>query len=90
MKRKVNCGELPVEITLFGLPHIVKTAGETWPNPRVSSFQEELAWKIDAIPNVNFALASNINNQLRDLYNYLNQNVMPDINTLDGSMLGVT
>ena len=43
MKRKVNCGELPVEITLFGLPHIVKTAGETWPNPRVSSFQEELA-----------------------------------------------
>ena len=34
MKRKVNCGELSVEKTLLELPHIVKAASETWPNPR--------------------------------------------------------
>ena len=37
MKRKVNCGELSVEITLLGLPHMVKAASETWPNPRVTA-----------------------------------------------------
>ena len=41
MKQKVNCDELPVEITLLGLPHMVKAASETWPNPHVSSFQRE-------------------------------------------------
>ena len=35
MKRKVNCGELHVEKTLLGLPHIVKAASETSPNPPV-------------------------------------------------------
>ena len=29
MKRKVNCGELPVEITLLGLPQMVKATSET-------------------------------------------------------------
>ena len=48
MKRKVNCGELAVEKTLLGLPHIVKDAPETWQYPRVKvnstlarSFQHE-------------------------------------------------
>ena len=35
MKRKINWGELPVEKTLLGLPHIEKAASETKPNPRV-------------------------------------------------------
>ena len=35
LKGIVNCGELSVEITLLVLPHIVKAASETWPNPRV-------------------------------------------------------
>ena len=35
MKRKVNCGELPVEITLLGLPQMMKATSETWPNARV-------------------------------------------------------
>ena len=35
MKRIVNCGELSVEITLLGLPYIVKAASETWPNTHV-------------------------------------------------------
>ena len=38
--------------------------------------------------NVNFALSSNNKDQLRDLYNYLNQKVITAINTLDGSTLG--
>ena len=42
MKRKVNCGKLSVEITLLGLPHIVKATYETWPNPHVSFFKREL------------------------------------------------
>ena len=49
MKREVNCGELHVEKTLLGLPHKVKAAPETCPNPRVKvkpplharSFQHE-------------------------------------------------
>ena len=41
MKRKVDCGQLSVEITSLGLLHIVKAASETWPNTRVSSFQRE-------------------------------------------------
>ena len=47
MKRKVNCSQLFVEITLLGLPHIVKAASETSPNPRVSSFQQELFYAED-------------------------------------------
>ena len=35
MKRKVNCGELHVEQSLLGLPHIVKAPSETCQNPRV-------------------------------------------------------
>ena len=56
MKQKVNCDELPVEITLLGLPHMVKAASETWQNPHVSSFKREPFWKIDVMPNVNLAL----------------------------------
>ena len=41
MKQKINCGELSIEITLLGLPHMLKAASETWPNPRVSSFQRK-------------------------------------------------
>ena len=41
MKQKVNYGELSVEITLLGFPHMVKATSETWPNPPVSSFQQE-------------------------------------------------
>ena len=40
------------------------------------------------MPNVNFALSTNNRDQLRDLYNYLNQKVISAINTLDGSTLG--
>ena len=35
MKRKVNCGELSVEKTLLGLPHIVKAAFEPWSDPSI-------------------------------------------------------
>ena len=38
------------------------------------------------MPNVNFALSSKSNDQLRDLPNYLNQKVITAINTLDGSL----
>ena len=78
-ERKVNCGELPVEKTLLGLPHIVEVASETWPNPRVKmsstlarSFQQEPCWEMDVMSNVNFALSSKNQDQLRDLHNYLN------------------
>ena len=43
---------------------------------------------MEVMPNVNFALSSNKKDQLRDLYNYLNQKVISPINTLDGSTLG--
>ena len=33
MKRKVNCAELSVEITLLGLAHMVMVTSETWPDP---------------------------------------------------------
>ena len=96
VKRKANCGELSVEITLLGLPHMVKAASETWPDPRVNvnstfvrSFQQKPCREMDVIPNVNFALSgSNNKDQLRDLYNYLNQKVITAINTYDSSTLG--
>ena len=74
MKLKVNCGELSVEITLLGLPHIVIGASETWPNPRVKknftlvrSFQQTPCREMDDMLNVNFALSdSNKKDQLRD------------------------
>ena len=69
MKRKIHCGKLSLEITLLGLPHIVKAAFETWPNPRVKvnsaiaeSFQQEPCWEMDG----------NNKDQLRDVFNYLN------------------
>ena len=37
---------------------------------------------------MNFAFSSNNMDQLRDLYNYLNQKVVTVIDTLDGSTLG--
>ena len=41
------------------------------------------------MPNVNFALSDcNDKDQLRDLYNYLNQKVTTAINTYDCSTLG--
>ena len=80
MKREVNCSELSVEKTLLGLPHIVKAASETWPNPRAKlnftlawSFQQEPCCKMDVMPNVNYVLCSNNKNELRDLYDYLSQ-----------------
>ena len=86
--RKLIISELSVEKTLLGLPHIVKAATETWPNPRVKlnftlawSFQQEPCCEMDVMPNVNFALCSNNKNELRDLYNYLSQQVITAINT---------
>ena len=38
--------------------------------------------------NLNFALSSKNKDQLRDLYNYLNQKVITAINAVDGSTLG--
>ena len=43
---------------------------------------------MDVMSNVNFALSSKNQDQLRDLHNYLNQKVISAINTLDGSTLG--
>ena len=43
---------------------------------------------MDVMPNVNFALSNKNEDQLRDLYNYLDQNVITAINTVDGSTLG--
>ena len=95
VKRKVNCSELSVEKTLLGLPHIVKAASETWPNPRVKlnftlawSFQQEPCCEMDVMPNVNFALCSNSKNELGDFYNYLSQQVITAINTWNDSVLG--
>ena len=83
MKRKVNCGELSVEKSLLGLQHIVKATSETWPNPFVKvnstlawSFQQGPCREMGVILNVNFALSSNSKDELRDLYNYLNQKVI--------------
>ena len=59
MKLKVNCSELSLEITLLGLPHMVKAASETWPNPHLSSFQWEPCWEIDVMQNMKFMLSSN-------------------------------
>ena len=42
---------------------------------------------MDVMPNVNFALSSKNEDQLRDLYNYLDQKVITAINTVDGSTL---
>ena len=88
MKRKVNCGQLLIEKTLLGLPHVVKAASEIWPNPRVKvnftvawSFQQELRCEMDVIPNVSFALCSNNKNEVRELYGYLSQQVITTINT---------
>ena len=39
------------------------------------------------MPNVDFALSSKNEDQLRDLYNYLDQKVITAINTVDGSTL---
>ena len=91
-KRKVKCSKLSVGITLLGLPHIVKIASETLTNERLSSFQQEpcweMPWEMDVMPNVNFALSSNSKDQLRDLYDYLNQKMITTIHTLDYSTLG--
>ena len=43
---------------------------------------------MDVMSNVNFALSSSNKDQIRDLYNYLNQKMMTAINTLDISTLG--
>ena len=74
MKRKVNCGELPVEKTLLELPNIVKATSETWPHPRVKmnstvelSFKQGTCREMDVMLNVNFALSSNDKDELRQL-----------------------
>ena len=73
----------------------MKAASYAWSNPLVKvnstlkrSFQHEPCWEMDVISNVNFALSTKNKNQLRDVYNYLNQKVITAINTLDGSTLG--
>ena len=43
---------------------------------------------MDVMLNVNFALSSNNKDELRDLYNYLNQKKITVINSYNGSMLG--
>ena len=96
MKRKVNCTEISVEITLLRLPYIVKAAPETWPNPRVKlnstvvrSFQQETCWEMDIMPNMNFVHSdSNNKDQLKGLHNYLNQKIITASNTYDSSRLG--
>ena len=42
---------------------------------------------MDVMSNVNFALSSNKKDQLRDLYNQLNQKLTTVINNVDGSAL---
>ena len=44
---------------------------------------------MDVIPNVNFSLSSKNKDQLRDLFNYLNQKVITAIKTLYGFTLGL-
>ena len=88
VKRKINCGELSVEKTLVGLPHVVKISCETRPNSHVKvnstlawSFQQEPCCDKDVTLNFNFAQCSNNKDEFRDLYNYLNQKVRTAINT---------
>ena len=59
MKWKVNLAELSVDKTLLGLPHIVKTVSETWPNPHIklnstlaSSVQQEPFCEMNVMPKV--------------------------------------
>ena len=93
MKRKVNCGELCVEKTLLGLPHTVE--GRLWTTAKSTRKSEVRLCEVfltrallrEVMPNVNFALFSKNKDQLRDLYNYLNQKVITTINTLDGPKL---
>ena len=42
---------------------------------------------MDVMSNVNFALSSNKKDELRDLYNYVNEKVIIVINTLGGFTL---
>ena len=42
---------------------------------------------MDILSNVNFALSSNNKDQIRDLYNYLNQKVITTRNHLDRTTL---
>ena len=65
VKWKVNCGELSVEKTLLGLPHIVKATAETWSYLRVKvnstlarSLQQKPRREMDVMLNVNFALST--------------------------------
>ena len=65
MKQIVNCGELSVEKTLLGLPHIVEATSETWPDTPVKenstlawSFQQETCREMYVMLNVNFALST--------------------------------
>ena len=49
MKWKVSFAELSVDKTLLGLPHIVKTASETWSNSHVK-LNCTLAWSVQQEP----------------------------------------
>ena len=80
MKRKVNCGHLSVEITLLGLPHIVKVASEKWPNLRVS---------VERLTSCQIWISrSPVTARIIFLFDYLNQKMITAINTFDSFKLG--
>ena len=83
---KANFGGLSVEKTLIGLPQIVKAFYKAWPNPRVKVrtfivFPREPCCEKGVMLNVNFVLCSNSKDELRDLYDFLNQKVITSINS---------
>ena len=88
MKRKVNCGELSLEKSFARIA--TQSEGRLWNMAkftRKSKFHPCVVFSAKTLlrngryVNANFTLSSNNKNELRDLYNYLNQKVITAINT---------
>ena len=95
MIRYVNCGEVSVELTLLGLAHTGKDRLLSMAkSSRKSKFHIFAVFSKKALlrggHRVIRELTLSINNkdQLRDLYNYLNQREITAISNLDGCTLG--
>ena len=80
MIRNVNCGELYVELTLLRLPDTVKGRLLSMAKSlRKTKFHPCAVFSTRALQGAGdraiheFTLSSNNKDQLRDLYNYLNQ-----------------
>ena len=90
MKWKINCGELYVELFLLVLPlklkirlrTVTKSRRKSESNTSLRPFQQEPFREMDVI-----SCSQVIIRRLGELNNGLNQKLITDINTLDGSIL---